>query len=254
MLIGQPPGLQVKYILDANASSIIPDGRFDSVNVWNWNSVKCVASSRTITSYACPWYWSTSFSLSQYPSFIRDPLGNMNSFVTSLYSARRSSLFLDSVFNTFWSGNKWFSLNSGRVRLKSKICIPLYLFANSMAFHLAAKLFPPNCYHIGSLSYVSIYLYIVQSTFSLSCRALLEELYLFILYSLRCWLTLRNLISYLGIAVISIYVFDILGFYRFCSVKRQFLKFTSRSTICNILCFTFHKLYLLRIELWNYQF
>ena len=78
------------------------------------------------------------------------------------------------------------------------------------------------CYLIGFLSYNSIDLilyssaYIFSHLFQLGSRALLEGLYLFTFYALRClsW-ALRNLRSYLSIGISAS-----TDFTRFCSTRR----------------------------------
>jgi len=81
-----PPGLHVRYVRLGNF--FVP--RTHASSQPNWRSESCVASSRNTTSYSCPWYCSTSSSLSQYPSRRREPLGYWNERSSAAYLGRMS--------------------------------------------------------------------------------------------------------------------------------------------------------------------
>ena len=90
---------------------------------------------------------------------------------------------------------------------------PIPLEVSLIAFQATAGQFQPSSAYIFTL------------VFTLGCRALLEGLYLFTLYALRCQSALRNLIDYLGVSILLeikkslwlalFYIFKSISFYLF---------------------------------------
>ena len=95
---------------------------------------------------------------------------------------------------------------------KSKVFVCRCLLLQIIPCHILRQF----CYRGSFLSSTSISFLIVQRTFSLSCRALLGELYLFISYALRCSIAFRNLLTYLGVNL------------HFCLVFTDFARFNLR--------------------------
>ena len=87
----------------------------------------------------------------------------------------------------------------------ARFMIPSIPFSMSSVFQPAIAMYSSFCYHRGFLSSISCGFPQVRRTFSrfsqVVCRTLLDALYFFSVYALRCLLALRNLASYLGIGL-----------------------------------------------------